>query len=145
MHHQETSADKPDTLTETASGNAEKNDTLVIQARLLEIPGAFNSNELYDYLYIFKYRVLKIESGTYSDKEILVGHYNPLVPRSQIRNRKLKSIVKGTVKKFEAGDRHRLTLVSLDDFGWNKAVEDNYELDMTSVRYFAIISDDIKN
>jgi hypothetical protein len=92
---QETSADKPDTLTETASGNAEKNDTLVIQARLLEIPGAFNSNELYDYLYIFKYRVLKIESGTYSDKEILVGHYNPLVPdhRSETVNSSLLSRV----------------------------------------------------
>lgn len=143
---QEVSTEKPDTLTVTSSGDLKKTDTLVIQARLLEIPGAFNSNELYDYLYMFKYRVLKVEKGTYSDKEILVGHYNPLVPRSQIKNRKLKSIVKGTVKKFEAGGRHRLTLISLDDFGWNKAVEDNYEiLDRTSVRYFAIITDDIKN
>jgi len=34
-------------------------DTLVILARLTEIPGAFPPNDLYNYVYIMKYRVIR--------------------------------------------------------------------------------------
>src|SRR5660397_222779 len=34
-------------------------DSLVITARLIEIPGKFAPNDLYNYVYIMKYRVVK--------------------------------------------------------------------------------------
>ena len=50
-----------------------KTDTLVVTARIVEIPGKFAPNDLYNYVYIMKYRILKVEKGTYTEKEMLVG------------------------------------------------------------------------
>ena len=38
-------------------------DTLIIIARLVEIPGKFPPNDLYNYVFIMKYRVVKVFSG----------------------------------------------------------------------------------
>jgi len=35
-------------------------DTLIIIARLVEIPGKFPPNDLYNYVFIMKYRVVKV-------------------------------------------------------------------------------------
>ena len=38
-------------------------DPIAIEGRLTEIPGKMPSNELDSYVYVFKYKVLKVESG----------------------------------------------------------------------------------
>jgi hypothetical protein len=119
-----------------------KSDTLIVQARLLEIPVTFPSNDIYNYVYIFKYRVLKVEKGTYNGQDILVGQYNPLIPRSQIKD-KMDLFVNGDVRTFEAGARHRLTLVSPMELVWKDAVEDEF-FDLDSTRYFSINTEDVK-
>ena len=83
-----------------ATDKAVKNDasdTLEITARLIEIPGKFPPNDLYNYVYIMKYRVIKVIKGKYSESEILVGHYNPRIPRKQI-NDKMDNLVDGRTR-----------------------------------------------
>jgi len=117
--------------------NEKKSDTLVVKARLIEIPGTFPPNDLYNYVYVMKYRVLKVEKGTYDQKEILVGHYNPLVPREQVTD-KMDPYVNGDVEKFEEGGKHVLTLVGPIDKVWNEAKEDEYFDIDDSKKYYAL-------
>ncbi len=117
--------------------NATKaNDTLIIRARLLEIPGTFPPNDLYNYVYVMKYRVLDVEQGAYDDREILVGHYNPLIPRKQVSD-KMDAFVDGNIEKFEEGDKHELVLVKPIDKVWNEALEDEY-FDSQEDKYYAL-------
>ncbi|MBN1130367.1 MAG: hypothetical protein JXA71_15350 [Chitinispirillaceae bacterium] len=120
----------------------EKVDTLVVTALLAEIPGKFAPNDLYNYVYIMKYRVQKIVKGTYTEKEILVGHYNPLIPRSKIKD-KMDPLVNGTVEKFTVGAKHRLKLICPIDAVWNDAIDDDY-VDSELDKYFALQADVIK-
>ena len=92
------------------SDDVKKGDTLIIKARLVEIPGKFAPNDLYNYVYVMKYRVLSVEKGVFKGKEILVGHYNPLIPRSMVKD-KMDPFVNGDVEKFEEGSTHLLKLV----------------------------------
>ncbi len=121
---------------------AEKKDTLVIIARILEIPGKFAPNDLYNYVYIMKYRVIKVEKGKYSDKEILVGQYNPLIPRKKIKD-KMDRFVDGDAEKFEIGNKHRLVLISPIESVWSDAVEDEY-FDSDDEKYYALKTDIVK-
>ena len=50
-------------------------DPVTVEARLTEIPGKMPSNDLYSYVYVFKYKVQKVVSGKLDAKEILVGAY----------------------------------------------------------------------
>jgi len=119
-----------------------KNDTLVVNARLLEIPGTLPSNDLYNYVYIFNYRVLKVIKGSYTKKEIFVGQYNPLIARKAI-NDKMKKFVDGNVKKFSVGDKQILTLIHPIDKVWTEAIEDEY-FDDESEKYYALKTDRLK-
>ena len=115
-------------------------DTLKIEARLIEIPGNFPPNDLYNYVYIMKYKVIKVLKGSYTKKEILVGHYNPLISRERIKD-KMASTVHGNVRRFEVNGRHMLTLIPLERI-WKDAVEDDYtDLDLQS--YFALEADTV--
>jgi hypothetical protein len=114
-------------------------DTLVVIARLTEIPGKFASNDLYNYVYIMKYRIVKVVKGAYASNEILVGHYNPLIPRSQIKDR-MKPFVAGNVTKFSINDKHMLVLIKPIDRIWKDAVEDEYP-DSESDKYIALKAD----
>ncbi|MDO5576246.1 MAG: hypothetical protein Q4F84_04140 [Fibrobacter sp.] len=118
--------------------NEAQNDTLVVDARIIEIPGTMPPNDLYNYVYVMKYRVIKVIRGEYSNQEILVGHYNPLIPRRLIKD-KMKSVVSGTVEKFEKGAKHNLVLVEIEKV-WNDAVENEY-FDSDLPVYFAITAD----
>lgn len=109
---------------------------LEIVARLVEIPGTFPPNDLYNYVYIMKYRVMKVLDGKYGEREILVGHYNPLIPRKQIKDQMAKS-VEGDVEEFEEGAKHRLTLIKPIDKVWQKAVEDEY-FDLDVDKFYAL-------
>lgn len=117
-------------------------DSLVIIARLTEIPGTFAPNDLYNYVYIMKYRVLSVEKGVYAGKEILVGHYNPRIARNSIKDT-MDQFVGGTLKEFAVGAKQHLVLIEPVENIWNGALEDEY-FDRTEKRYFALIADSVK-
>ena len=117
---------------------------LEITGKLVEIPGKFPPNELYDYVYILKYDNIKVIKGEYKGKTILVGHYNPRIPRTKIKD-KMNKVIKGTLKKFVKGDTHKMILgVPLEDF-WDDAVIDEYFDDDEGDRYFAVTTDLVKD
>ena len=125
----------------TATIAQNKNDTLIVQARLIEIPGTFPPNDLYNYVYVMKYRIIKVIKGSYQEKEILVGHYNPRISRNDIKD-KMDPLVGGSVKQFKTGTKQRLVLVSLEK-GWNDAVETEY-FDSELPVFFALTADTIQ-
>lgn len=110
-----------------------------VEARLMEIEGTMPANELYNYVYVFKYRIQKVIQGKLQSKTILVGHYNPLIPRSQISD-KMKDQISGDLSELKVGQKHLLKLVPLED-AWVGAIEDEYFDDEESPRYFAIYAD----
>ena len=94
--------------------------SIEVTAELPEIiyhkDGTFPSNKLYDYVYIFKYHVLKTHRGKVAGDTIYVGHYNPLKPRAEAADERAEGIG-GKLKKFRIGDVHRMALeVPLDDY-----------------------------
>ncbi len=106
-----------------------------ITAELLEIPGKFPSNDLYDYAYILKYQVRAVHRGHVGPKNILVAHYNPLKARSEAEN-EFSGKVGGNVRRFKEGDLHRLALEEpLDDY-YMGGVIDKFEEDGT--RYWSV-------
>jgi len=125
--------------TPAAAAGKPSQDTLVIIARCIEIPGKFAPNDLYNYVYIMKYRVMKVVRGSYSGQEILVGHYNPLIPRQQIKD-KMAPVARGNVEKFETGSKHQLTLITPVERVWNDAVEDDY-VDSDLEKYYSLRAD----
>jgi|GEM_PF-628968 len=120
---------------------AGKEDVVVI-ARVTEIPGKFPPNDLYNYVYVMKYRVLELVSGTLTEKDIYVGHYNPLIPRAQLKD-KMAAKVKGNVEKFEVGGKHRLVLDKPIEKYWNDAKEDEYIDIDDSEKWFAKQADTV--
>ena len=94
----------------TTLGSAE------VTAQLVEIRDTFPPNNLYDYVYILKYAVVDVHRGKIDGKTILVGQYNPLKPRAQAADARSGEIG-GNLKKFAAGDIHRMALETpLDDY-----------------------------
>jgi hypothetical protein len=120
----------------SSTKSTQSNDTLVVTARLIEIPGTFPPNDLYNYVYVMKYRVLNVLQGSYHEREILVGQYNPLISRKDIDD-KMADYVMGNVEKFKEGDKHKLKLITPISDVWNKAIEDEY-FDTDLVKYYAV-------
>lgn len=108
---------------------------ITVEARLTEIPGKMPSNDLYSYVYVFKYKVLKVVSGSLDAKEILVGVYNPLIARGKVKD-KMADKSKGNVGEFKAKAKHTLKIVPLEG-NWDGALEDEY-FDNESPRYLAV-------
>jgi hypothetical protein len=121
---------------------ASAGDTLIIDARIVEIAGTFAPNDLYNYVYIMKYRVLKVVKGVYTEQDILVGHYNPLIPRAHIKD-DMKKYVSGNAPKFEVGAKHKLVLVTPIEKVWQKEIEDEY-IDSDLPKFFALRTDVIQ-
>ncbi len=87
-----------------------------VTAELLEYPGELVDKPLYDYLFVFKYKVLEVHRGGLSADTIYVGQYNPLKPRDAVADARVED-VGGTLKKFRPGDVHRMALdAPVDDF-----------------------------
>lgn len=87
-----------------------------VTAELIEIPGEFPPNKLYDYAYVLKYKVKKVHRGALDSEVIYIGHYNPLKPRDAVVDKRVQGIG-GNLRKFVAGDTHRMALeASIDDF-----------------------------
>lgn len=115
--------------------------TTEVTARLVEIPGAFPPNKLYDYVYVLKYQVLRTHRGKVDGDLILVGHYNPLKPRSGARD-KFSGEVGGTVERFQVGEVHRMALAApLDQEMPMVGLIDKYAKENRSTRYWAIWTD----
>jgi len=119
-----------------------KIDTLVVNARLVEIFSSFPNNDLYNYVYIMKYRIISVIKGTYKEQKILVGHYNPKIARNQIKD-KMDPIVDGDASAFTIGEKHKMVLITPIESVWKDAVEDNYE-DSDAPKFFALRCDKIK-
>jgi hypothetical protein len=112
--------------------------TMDVTARLTKIPGKFPADDLYDYVYVMQYQV---EGGTMDKQTILVAHYKPLRARNQIEDN-MKKVVGGSLKRFEVGARHRLTLTPEMRKVWKGAVVDEFfDADRKSKRYFCLKAD----
>jgi hypothetical protein len=86
-----------------------------VTAQLEEIRGEFVDQTNYDYAFVMRYKVLKVHRGKVDSDTIYVGHYNPLTPRASVADERVKD-VGGTLKRFRAGDVHRMALASpMDD------------------------------
>jgi len=110
--------------------------TLEVTAELAAIPGAFPPNDMYDYAYVLKYRVLKVHRGQAPGGEIFVAHYNPLKPRSAVADDKSGKIG-GQVELFRAGDVHRMALDQPVDQFFMGGIIDKY-FGQPGVRYWAM-------
>ena len=110
--------------------------TAEVTAQLVEIPGPFPPNDLYNYAYVFKYKVLKTHRGSVPEGEILVAQYNPLKPREQVQD-DVSGKVGGHVTSFRAGDIHRMALESPLDHFWMGGIVDKY-FATGGTRYWAV-------
>jgi len=109
-----------------------------VTAKLVEIPGKFPDDELYDYAYVMRYQVI---GGPMDKQSILVAHYKPRQPRSGIKD-KMKSVVSGKVRAFRVGDVHKLQLTSNIKSVWKGPLVDEFgATDHKSTRYFALVAD----
>jgi hypothetical protein len=111
-----------------------------VTAKLLELPIEFPRKKLYDYVYVMKYRVLKTHRGKVEGDEILVGHYNPVKPRSAAQD-KYSGKLGGSVDEFRVGDVQRLALdAPLDEKMPMVGLIDKY-VSEKKTRYWAIWAD----
>jgi hypothetical protein len=110
--------------------------TAEVTAQLVEIPGQFPSNDLYNYAYVLKYKVLQTHRGTVPGAEILVAQYNPLKPREQAQD-DVSGKVGGHLTSFRAGDIHRMALESPLDQFWMGGIVDKY-FGTSGTRYWAV-------
>ena len=114
----------------TTMGKAE------VTAQLLEIPDQFPPNDLYNYAFVLKYRVIKVHRGSVPGSEIFVAHYNPLKPRATVAD-DLSGKIGGHLDGFRAGDVHRMALESPVDQFWMGGIIDKY-FGQPGVRYWAV-------
>jgi hypothetical protein len=122
----------------SARGDSLAAPTLTVTAKLVEIPGKFPSDDLYDYAYVMRYEVI---GGDMDKKSILVAHYKPRQPRSAIKDQ-MKKYVSGKVRSFHQGDVQKLQLTPDLKSIWKGALVDEFAAtDHKSVRYFALSAD----
>ena len=109
--------------------------TLEVTARLQKIPGKFPADELYDYVYVMQYEV---QGGPMDKQKIYVAHYKPRRVRAEIDDN-MKKVVSGSLKRFEVGALHQLTLTPDMRKVWKGAVVDEFfDTDRKSKRYFCL-------
>jgi hypothetical protein len=117
--------------------------TIEVTAKLLEIPGTFPANKLYDYVYVLKYKVLATHRGKVEGPEIFVGQYNPLKARSAAQD-KFSGTIGGTAQRFSVGDLHRLALEEpLDATMPMVGLIDKYVKEK-GMRYWAVWTDEAR-
>lgn len=110
--------------------------TAEVTAQLLEIPGQFPPNDLYNYAYVLKYRVLKVHRGQVPAGVIFVGQYNPLKPRDRVQD-DVSGKVGGHLRAFRAGDVHHMALAAPLDQFWMGGIVDEYFKEKGN-RYWAV-------
>lgn len=111
--------------------------TVEVTAELVQIEGELVDRPLYDYVFIFKYKVLEVHRGKINSEYIYVGHYNPLKARSEVSDANSGKIG-GDVKTFQGGDVHRMALdTPLDDFYMGGIVNRYFE-EIEGAPYWAL-------
>jgi len=119
----------------------EKGSTIDLTAKLIDIPGKFPADDLYDYAYVMKYKVI---GGKLDGQEILVVHYKPRRARNKIKDQ-MQKFVSGKLKRFKEGDRHSLTLdPELDKIWQGTVIDDFFATDRKSIRYWCLKADPAK-
>jgi hypothetical protein len=116
--------------------NVQKLGTTEVTAQLTEIPGPFPSNDLYNYAYVFKYKVIQVHRGKIEGDTIFVGQYDPLKARAKGEDQD-SGKVGGDVDQFRAGDIHRMALEAPLDQQWMGGIADKY-FNHKGTRYWAI-------
>src|ERR1700690_1238935 len=112
--------------------------TIDVTARLVNIPGKFPADDLYDYAYVMQYRV---EGGAMDKQTILVAHDKPRGARAEIDDN-MRKVVGGSLRRFDVGALHRLTLTASMREVWKGAVVDEFfDSDRKSKRYFCLKAD----
>jgi hypothetical protein len=113
-------------------------DTVVVTAKLVEIPSTPPPDDLYDYAYVMRYEVI---GGPMDKQQIYVAHYKPRVPRSKITG-PMKGRVGGKLRSFTQGDVHKLKLTADLKSIWKGALVDEFAAtDRKSVRYWCLEAD----
>ena len=110
--------------------------TTEVSAQLLEIPGTFPANDLYNYAYVMRYRIVSVHRRQVEGTEILVAHYNPLKARIKAQD-EFSGRLGGHLQRFRAGDVHRMALMSPLDQYWMGGVIDKYHK-QKGQRYWAV-------
>jgi hypothetical protein len=122
-------------LLAVAPAQAGDKDTIEVTAKLVEIPGKFPPDDLYDYAYVMKY---KVQGGKLDKKTILVAHYKPRRARKKIKDQ-MKKHVGGKLKKFKQGDVHVMTLdADLQKIWQGAVIDDFFASDRKSTRYWCL-------
>jgi hypothetical protein len=112
--------------------------TIEVTAKLINIPGKFPADELYDYVYVMQYEV---QGGPMDKQKIYVAHYKPRRARAEIEDN-MKKVVSGSLKRFEVGALHKLTLTAEMRKQWKGAVVDEFfDSDRKAKRYFCLKAD----
>jgi hypothetical protein len=112
--------------------------TVSVTAKLVEIPGTFPPDDLYDYAYVMRYEVI---GGPMDKQTILVAHYKPRQPRAKIKDQ-MKAHVAGKLRSFKQGDVHKLELSAELKRIWQGALVDEFAAtDRKSIRYWALVAD----
>ena len=110
-----------------------------VVGRLEEIPEPFPANDVYNYGYVFKYKVLAVKRGKVEGNEIFVAQYNPLKPRETVKD-DFSGNVGGHLTSFRVGDVHHMALDSPVDQFWMGGIIDKY-FTQPGVRYWAVWTD----
>jgi hypothetical protein len=120
-----------------ADPNVKTRGSVEVTAKLQEIRGEFPPNNLYDYAYILKYQVLDTHRGKVEGATILVGHYNPLKPRAEAADARVKEIG-GNLKRFQAGEIHRMALETPIDDHYMGPIINKYHGEEKGPIYWAV-------
>ncbi|HNQ89734.1 MAG TPA: hypothetical protein PKM73_14035 [Verrucomicrobiota bacterium] len=116
-----------------------------VTARLMERPDVFPELGAYRYTYVLPYEVLKVHrsdpGGRYPLRpgdRIFVGHYQPRLPRSAIRDADWgEAPLGGALDRWVAGEAHRMALdYELADLAPSGALD--YHAPAGTNRFFAI-------
>jgi hypothetical protein len=122
-------------LLAVAPAQAGDKDPIEVTAELVEIPGKFPPDDLYDYAYVMKY---KVQGGKLDGKTILVAHYKPRRARKKIKDQ-MKKHVGGKLKKFKQGDVHVMTIdPDLQKIWQGAVIDDFFAIDRKSTRYWCL-------
>lgn len=117
-----------------------------VTARLAKMPGQFLANDgLYNYAFVLKYNVLTVHrGGDQVESTIYVAHYNPRKPRAKVADEFYPDLG-GNLKRFRAGDVHRLALEEPWDEHYIGALVDRYHEVGGKRIYWAIWSNTVNN
>lgn len=112
--------------------------SIEVTAKLVEVPaGAIFKRDMYDYVTILKYQVLKVHRGQLKGDTIFVGHYNPWKPRAQATDKNVQGIG-GSLEAFEAGQVQRMALEAPIDDHYMGGIINKYFGHTTEPIYWAV-------